>query len=173
MIYQKFSEFNPQIRALILLDRDNTLIFDSGYFHDAAQVAFIPRTLEALDRVRDQSVEIMMVSNQAGIGLKKFTFDQAISVNRRICEDLKIKGIPLSGAVFCPHTQQDNCKCRKPNPGMIQFCIQLSGLTSDKIYFLGDKETDKFAAINAGVTFGWTQDLDNPLQIKSWVDGLC
>lgn len=173
MIYQHFTEINSQIQGLVLVDRDNTLIYDSGYFHNENEVTFIPSTVEALKRLTGKSVPIMLVSNQAGIGLKKFTFDDAISVNRRIHTDMKGVGINISGAVFCPHTQHENCDFRKPNTGMIDFCRRLSGLTNDRMYFLGDKESDRLAATKAGVTFGWTHDLTNPLQIASWVDSLC
>ncbi len=173
LIYQSFLEFVPQAKALVLVDRDNTLIYDSGYFHDVDQITYIPSTLTALQVVPKDSAAIAIVSNQAGIGLRKFTFDDSIAVNERIYNDLGALDIGINGAAFCPHTRLNECSCRKPKTGMIDFCVKLSGLTRDRIFFLGDQESDRLAASNAGIKFGWTQNCCESKDLEQWIDAVC
>jgi D-glycero-D-manno-heptose 1,7-bisphosphate phosphatase len=173
LIYQNFTELGSQLKALVLVDRDNTLINDTGYFHSVDEISYIPSTLDVLQKISKDSVAIIIVSNQGGIGLKKFTFDDSISVNERIYSDLGALGISISGAAFCPHTKHDECFYRKPKTGMIDFCLKLSGLTRNRVFFLGDQESDRKSASSAGINFGWTQSCHVSKELEMWIEKIC
>ena len=60
------------------------------------------------------------------------------------------KAISIDGIYFCPHTPQENCKCRKPEPGLLLKAVQDLNIDLEKSLMIGDSEKDVKAAENAG-----------------------
>ena len=52
---------------------------------------------------------------------------------------------------FCPHSNEDNCNCRKPLPGMILKCIKDFSLDLNKSIVIGDRITDIISGQLAGI----------------------
>ncbi len=58
-------------------------------------------------------------------------------------QDVQKNGGSLDYIYVCPHHWEDKCFCRKPSPGLFlkaQFDLNLN---FSKIYYIGDKKTDK------------------------------
>jgi D-glycero-D-manno-heptose 1,7-bisphosphate phosphatase len=63
-----------------------------------------------------------------------------------------LDALPLGSTYFeCKHDNAENCKCRKPKPGLIFQAIEVFGVRQDHVIFVGDKWTDVLAGKNAGV----------------------
>ena len=72
--------------------------------------------------------------------------------NTKLLNILKTIELDINFIAICPHTPEDNCVCRKPKPGMINELVRLSGIKDrDRIFFIGDKESDQQAAFDAGI----------------------
>lgn len=133
------------------LDRDGVFNYDNGYvgtierFQWYSEIFAIMRILQ-----KKGCTSFIVVTNQSGIGRGYYTKNSFINLSKWMSNVVKEKtGINLT-IVYCPHTPQDNCSCRKPKSGMFDiFKIQPSDI------LIGDKETDMLAAKNAGITNRW------------------
>jgi histidinol-phosphate phosphatase family protein len=130
----------------VLLDRDGTLIDDVPYNGNPAGVRLRPGAREALDRLRAHGVRIAMVTNQSGVGRGLISIDQVGAVNRRVEE---LAG-PLDGWFVCVHAPDEQCACRKPQPGLILEAARVLDVDVRRCAVIGDIEADMVAARRAG-----------------------
>ncbi|QZY55884.1 D-glycero-alpha-D-manno-heptose-1,7-bisphosphate 7-phosphatase [Crassaminicella profunda] len=138
-------------KKAVFLDRDGTIIVDYGYVHKPSQVELLPGIIEALVTLKKLDFELIIISNQSGIGRGYFTKKDVDLVNAHLQSLLKAHGIELSGIYYCPHSPDDRCDCRKPKPALILQALKDHGIDPKHSYFVGDKWTDVQAAIRAGV----------------------
>ena len=66
-------------------------------------------------------------------------------------QEFKKHGIEITSIYFCPHKDSDNCRCRKPMPGMYLDAIHDFNIDPVKSIAIGDKTSDLIAANKAGV----------------------
>lgn len=52
--------------------------------------------------------------------------------------------------MVCAHKPKENCKCRKPEPGMILKLAEKHNISLKDSYMVGDREVDVAAGIAAG-----------------------
>lgn len=136
-------------RALFL-DRDGTLIVDVGYPRDPALVEPLPGAIEAL-REFQRTWQLVIISNQSGIGRGLITAAEAHAVHARVVELFAAGGVTFAGAYYCPHTPEAACRCRKPAPGMLLDAARDLGLELASSAMVGDKASDLEAGHAAGV----------------------
>ncbi|HEY0615901.1 MAG TPA: HAD-IIIA family hydrolase, partial [Candidatus Elarobacter sp.] len=108
----------------VLFDRDGTLVVDVPHNADPARVEAMPGARAALERLRAAGVATAVVSNQCGVGLGKLTRDQVDAVNARIERELG----PLGPVLVCTHAPDAGCRCRKPEPGLIEDAARALGV---------------------------------------------
>jgi histidinol-phosphate phosphatase family protein len=132
------------MRALFL-DRDGTLIVDTGYPRDPALVVPVPGAIEALQVLRERFV-FVVVSNQSGIGRGIIAQAEADAVHARFVEVFAAAGIAFARVMYCPHAPEAGCACRKPLPQMLLD----SGSPVVGAVMVGDKPADVAAGVAAG-----------------------
>jgi len=66
----------------VFVDRDGTIAIDTHFPHRVEELAFIPRSIEALRLLADLPIHIIVVSNQAGIALGLFGREDMSRYNR-------------------------------------------------------------------------------------------
>jgi len=133
----------------IFLDRDGTLIYDTGYIGNPDLVDFIPAVLPTLRRFQDEGYRLVVISNQSGIGRGVITQEQYESVARRIADGLSEHGIRVA-TYYCPHSPDDGCECRKPNPFLLLRAARDLDIDLGRSYMIGDRLTDVEAGAAAG-----------------------
>jgi histidinol-phosphate phosphatase family protein len=136
---------NGRPRA-VLLDRDGTLVVDVPYNGNPDLVEPMPGAREALDVLRNQGIPTAVVSNQSGIGRGWITQEQCDAVFARLADLLG----PLGPVMICPHTPEDGCGCRKPQPGLIRRAAAALGVPVEDCAVVGDIAADVQAAEAAG-----------------------
>ncbi len=141
-------------RRALFLDRDGTLIVDTGYPRDPALVEPLPGAIDAL-RTLQASYALVIVSNQSGIARGRITPDEARAVHDRVVEAFRGGGVEFAGAYYCPHGPDDGCRCRKPAPGMLHDAARDLGIDLSSSVMVGDKPSD----VDAGRTAGCTTNL--------------
>ena len=104
-------------RRFVLLDRDGTIIIEREYLSDPQQVELVPGASEALRRLRQIGLGLAVITNQSGVGRGYCDAGRVALVHGRMCALLAAEGAYLDGIYVCPHTPEDGCSCRKPNPG--------------------------------------------------------
>lgn len=130
----------------VLFDRDGTLVADVPYNGDPSLVRPVPGAEAAVTRLRRAGLRIGMVTNQSGVGRGLLTRRQVESVNRRVEE---VVG-PLDTILYCPHAPEEDCRCRKPAPGLVVEAARRLGVHPRRCVVVGDILSDVVAAQAAG-----------------------
>lgn len=135
----------------ILLDRDGTLIEDKHYLADPSQVCILPGVVTGLTRFKQAGLNLFLVSNQSGVGRGYFAETDVQNCQQRLDELLLAQGLSLNDKIWCSHSPEAHCACRKPNIGMWQFLAAKHGLKAAETIMIGDKPEDVQFAQNAGL----------------------
>ena len=138
-------------QKLIVLDRDGVINRDSDQFIKSPdEWRPIPGSLEAIARLNHAGYRVVVATNQSGIGRGLFETDAMVAINDKMNKALALVGGRIDAIFFWPHTNDDNCDCRKPKPGMMReiaarFNVDLAGVPA-----IGDSLRDLKAAAAAG-----------------------
>jgi D,D-heptose 1,7-bisphosphate phosphatase len=132
----------------VFLDRDGTLIVDTGYVSDPAMVSVLPGVPEGLARLKNAGFQLVIVTNQSGIGRGYFTVKDYEAVHARFLELLGQD--VFDGVYYCPDHPKDATPRRKPGPGMLLEAARNLDLDLARSWTIGDREGDLLAGIAAG-----------------------
>lgn len=138
-------------QKIVILDRDGVINFDSDQFIKSPdEFKPIPESLESIAKLNQHGIKVVIATNQSGIGRGLFDMDMLNLIHQKLNSLLSALGGRIEAIFFCPHTDNDDCSCRKPKSGMFieiaeTFDIQLSG-----IFAVGDSLRDLQAAVRVG-----------------------
>lgn len=135
----------PPVRA-VLFDRDGTLVRDVPYNGDPDAVEPMPGARRVLDGLRAGGVRVGVVSNQSAIGRGLLTSEQVDAVDERV---RRLLG-PFDTWQRCPHRPEEDCTCRKPEPGLVLRGAAAVGVLPAECAVVGDIGSDVGAAVAAG-----------------------
>lgn len=138
----------------VILDRDGVLNREAeggGYILDPTQFHWLPGALDALAILRRAGVYLTVATNQSGVGRGLMTLAQLEAVHDRMRSEAAGHGAQLDAVLFCPHSPNDGCACRKPAPGLIREALTRSGFSAEESIVVGDDQRDLEAASGAGV----------------------
>jgi histidinol-phosphate phosphatase family protein len=135
-----------RLPALVLFDRDGTLVHDVPYNRDPELVAPVPDAARATGRLRQARVRTGIVTNQSGVGRGLISPDELAAVNARVEEMLG----PFDTWQVCVHAPDAGCDCRKPKPGLVKTACHELGVRPDECVVVGDIGADVEAARAAG-----------------------
>lgn len=135
---------------IVFLDRDGTILEQVHFLKDPSKVELIPGAGEALRRLQDAGFLLVVITNQQGLGLGYFIYDDFVAVNSEMFRQLSTHGVHISRVYFCPHSLSDQCSCRKPGTKLIERALEYYGADPKDCYLLGDSASDLEAATGAG-----------------------
>jgi D-glycero-D-manno-heptose 1,7-bisphosphate phosphatase len=69
-------------------------------------------------------------------------------IHAKLTSELAALGGSLADIFFCPHHPDDNCFCRKPQPGLFLQIREKYAVDLAEVYFVGDSVSDIQAAKN-------------------------
>ena len=140
-------------RAAVFLDRDgvlNEVEIRNGTPHPPAgveQLRLMPGVVEACHRLRQLGFALVVVTNQPDIARGKQTRDEVDRMH-----DALRRWLPVDEIVVCAHDDVDDCRCRKPRPGMMLDAAARLDLDLAESVCVGDRWRDVEAGKRAGVT---------------------
>lgn len=134
------------------LDRDGVINYDYGYVGKIENFKFLPNVFEGLNYIQNLGYKIIIITNQSGIGRGYYSLKDYELLTEYMKNILKKNKIFILDVLYCPHTPEQNCICRKPKPEMILRASKKHNLDLEKSFVAGDNLTDIQAGINAGVT---------------------
>ena len=136
---------------LVILDRDGTINHDSAdYIKSAAEWTPIPGSLEAIARLIQADYRVVVATNQSGIGRGLFDTQALSAIHEKLQRALGQVGGRIDAFFFCPHKPDDNCRCRKPQPGMLVEVARRFNVPVEDAFMVGDSRKDLEAAAAAG-----------------------
>ena len=106
----------------LFIDRDGTLIEEPADEQVDAldKIRFIPGVFAALGELTRAGYQLVMVSNQDGLGTSRFPQADFARCQEFILRSFASQGIHFQAICICPHLASDNCECRKPKTGMLR-----------------------------------------------------
>jgi D-glycero-D-manno-heptose 1,7-bisphosphate phosphatase len=131
-------------RRAVFLDRDGTIVEDSGFLHEPGNVRLLPGAAEAIRGLNQAGWLVVTVSNQSGIARGLYDATAYSAVQRRLVELLATHGARLDGAYFCPHHPEITgpCECRKPGVLLFREAQAALGLDLTRCCWVGDRLSD-------------------------------
>jgi len=137
-------------RRFVLLDRDGTIIVERNYLSDQRLVELIDGAAKGLSMMREMGLGLAVVTNQSGIGRGYFTLEQLHLIHERMRNLLAGEGVSIDGIFFCPHTPDDGCPCRKPQPELVVQAATALDFEPSQCFVIGDKPCDIELGQNVG-----------------------
>ena len=174
--YKKFLIYH-NMKKQAFVDRDGTLIAEPK---DIQQINGLERlvlkkgVISGLRRLQKAGFELIVVSNQDGLGTAENPTENYELVNKKLKEIFASEEIYFSNWLTCPHYEEDNCECRKPKIGLVKSLE--NEIDKEKSVMIGDRDTDIEFAKNLGIrgfkitdNYGWKEIVDDILQRKASV----
>jgi D-glycero-D-manno-heptose 1,7-bisphosphate phosphatase len=130
-------------KKLVILDRDGVINVDSDAFIKSPdEWVAIPGSLEAIARLNQAGYRVAIASNQSGIGRGLFDMAALNAMHVKMNRAVATVGGRIDAVFFCPHTQEDQCDCRKPKPGMLQQIVERFEIDPEDTPVVGDSLRD-------------------------------
>jgi D-glycero-D-manno-heptose 1,7-bisphosphate phosphatase len=92
----------------------------------------------------------VVVSNPAGVGRGLVDRQAVDDIHARMLAAVEAAGGRIEAVLYCPHTVEDDCDCRKPRPGLLYRASRELDVDLADSAFVGDNITDIQAAVAAG-----------------------
>ena len=140
------------MKRVLFIDRDGTLVEEpSDYQIDSKEkVSFLPSVFASLARIcRETNFELVMVTNQDGLGTSSFPEDTFWPAHQFILDTLKREQIEFNEVFIDRSFPHENAPTRKPRLGFLQnYLTEEYDLKNS--WVIGDRMTDMELAYNLG-----------------------
>ncbi|MDD5011185.1 MAG: HAD-IIIA family hydrolase [Phycisphaerae bacterium] len=141
----------------IFLDRDDTIIEDTGYISTPEQVKLIPAAAQALVELRKLGYKLIVVSNQSGIARGLLTEQTLSQIHERLKQLLAEHNAYLDRIYYCPYLPdgavskyRKDSDWRKPKPGMLLAAAREMKINLAESWMIGNSYIDVAAGKAAG-----------------------
>ncbi len=136
---------------LVILDRDGTINYDADeHIKSPAEWRPLEGSLGAIARLTQDGYRIVIATNQSGIARGFFDTATLVAIHDTMNRAVAQAGGRIDAVFFCPHAQDSNCGCRKPQPGMLIEIGRRFNVSLRDVYMVGDQPRDLGAAAAAG-----------------------
>jgi imidazoleglycerol-phosphate dehydratase/histidinol-phosphatase len=147
------------MKRILFIDRDGTLINEAPptYQIDSFdKLEFYPHMFEFMGRIaREMDYELLMVTNQDGLGTADYPEDTFWPVQRFVMKSMENEGIHFSDVYIDKSYPKDNAGTRKPGTGMLTKYIGNPDYDLANSFVIGDRITDVQLAKNLGCKAIW------------------
>lgn len=148
------------MKKVLFIDRDGTMILETDDFkiETMEKVVFYPEVFYWLSRiVREFDYELVLVTNQDGLGTEAFPDEPFYTTHRFIMRVFAGEKIHFAAEHIDRTYPHDNQPTRKPGTGMLtQYFSADYDLKNS--FVIGDRITDVVLAKNLGAKCFWLND---------------
>ncbi len=139
-------------KLFAIFDRDGTVIVERNYLSEPHEVELIPGAAEGLRELRKIGLGLLVVTNQSGVGRGYFDEVKLAAIHEQLTNLLAAQGVILDGIYYCPHKPEDGCRCRKPQPRLVELAAAEHGFDPGLSFVIGDKPCDIDLGRSVGAT---------------------
>jgi len=164
-----------QIYPVAIFDRDDTLLVDRHYMHDPEDIEWMQGAIEAVSLLKQLGFKVCVATNQSGIARGYFDEAQMHAFHAAMRHQLADKETAIDGFFHCPHHPEGAvpefavaCRCRKPQPGLIEQIDHVFPLDRTRSFLIGDKPRD----VQSAVAFGIPGHLFEGGSLKTFVESI-
>lgn len=135
------------------LDRDGTINRDRAgtYITRPSRLKVYAAAPAALKLFSAKGYRVVVLTNQSAVARGYMTLAASKAVNFKLVRELRRAGAGLDAIYFCPHGPDENCACRKPEPGLIREAVKDFPADMERSFMAGDKDCDLLLAKKAGL----------------------
>ena len=153
------------MKKVLFIDRDGTLINEAPptYQIDSfSKLTFYPHMFKYMRLIAaEMDYELVMVSNQDGMGTALFPEETFTPVHTFVMNSLENEGIHFTAVHIDKTFPADNAPTRKPGTGMFTQYLNNAEYDIANSYVIGDRITDVQLAKNLGCKAIWINNDSN------------
>lgn len=141
------------MKKVLFIDRDGTLVIEPPIdfqLDSFEKLEFYPQVFQYLAKIANElEYEIVMVTNQDGLGTASFPETTFWPVQEFILKSFENEGVEFSEVLIDRSFPHENLPTRKPGTGMLTHYIK-GNYDLENSFVIGDRETDIELAKNLG-----------------------
>ncbi len=137
------------MKQAVFLDRDGVIIEEVNYLSEPDQLRLIPGAAEAIMRLNESGLPVIVITNQAGVARGYYQEARIQVVHAALSQQLAQVGAHIDRYYYCPHHPTEGlppyrmeCNCRKPKPGLLLQAAQDFDLDLKRCWVIGDNHSD-------------------------------
>ncbi len=161
------------MKKVLFIDRDGTLIWEppTDFQIDSFEkLKFLPGVITWLGKiVRELDFELVMVTNQDGLGTDAFPENTFWPVHNLMIDTLASEGIVFIEQCIDKTFEKDNQPTRKPNTGMLTKYLN-GNYDLANSFVIGDRITDVKLAKNLGAKSIFIKNYDKETGFENEID---
>jgi len=161
------------MKRILFIDRDGTILVEppDEQIDSFDKMAFLPGVLSGLAELsRETDFELVMVTNQDGLGTSTFPEETFWPAHNKMMETLQNEGIHFKAIHIDRSLEHENSPNRKPGIGMLQEYLKRDYDIKNS-YVIGDRLSDVILAKNLGakaILYGTKKTDDAVLNTNDW-----
>ncbi len=164
------------MKKALFIDRDGTIVIEPpvDYQLDSLEkLEFYPKAIRNLYFVaKNLDYELVMVTNQDGLGTKSFPEDTFWPAHNKMLKTLEGEGVVFDEILIDRSFPEDNAPTRKPRTGMMGK--YLSGeYDLENSFVIGDRLTDVELSKNMGCKAIWLSNESDAQLKEKELDACC
>ncbi len=98
------------------------------------------------EKILDFDCSMFVVSNQPDVSRSLLSEESLAEMTALLQSRFKFTEV-----VYCLHDNEDQCSCRKPKPGMLNYLVEKYNIDRAQAIFIGDSKKDVLAGAAAGI----------------------
>jgi len=152
------------MKKILFIDRDGTLITEPAdeQIDSFAKLEFYPQMLQFLPKIaKELDFELVMVTNQDGLGTEVYPEDTFWPVQNFIIQTLKNEGVDFSDFIIDRTFAKDNAPTRKPGTALLTKYFNTEEYDLKNSFVIGDRLNDVVLAKNLGAKAIWINNQTN------------
>jgi histidinol-phosphate phosphatase family protein len=152
--------FRGSVRRFIIMGNNKRAVFidmegtlGGTGLGDISTFDFYPFSIDAIKLLNQNDILAIITTNQSNISrgyISQSDFDTKMDIlHKKLAESCA----HLDGVYCCPHTKEDNCKCKKPLIGLVEKAMEEHNIDLKNSFVVGDiGMSDIILARNIGAT---------------------
>lgn len=152
------------MKKVLFIDRDGTIIEEPAeeQVDSFDKMVFLPGAITCLSKIaREMDYEMVLVSNQDGLGTASYPEDTFWPVQNLMIRILKGEGVEFKEIFIDRTLPADNAPTRKPGTAMLVKYLA-KGIDMGSSYVIGDRLTDIQLAKNLGCKAIFINNVSSP-----------
>lgn len=167
-------------KRILFIDRDGTLIHEpmDHQIDSLEKLEYYPKVFQGMAAIAKLDFELVMVTNQNGLGTPSFPEETFWPVQNKIMQAFENEGVKFEAVYIDPTFPEDNAPTRKPGTAMLTKYIGNPEYDLRNSYVIGDRITDVKLAENLGCKAIWlnngslrgTKEIaESAEELKPWI----
>jgi imidazoleglycerol-phosphate dehydratase/histidinol-phosphatase len=163
------------MKKVLFIDRDGTIIIEppDEQVDSLEKLEFLPYAITSLAKiVTETDYELVMVTNQDGLGTSSFPEETFWPVHLKMLEILKGEGVNFEEIFIDRTIPEEKALTRKPGTAMLTKYLA-QGIDLESSFVIGDRKTDAELAKNLGckaILIGKKGTDDSAFYATDWSD---